>query len=171
LRKIDELAVEERLSSLAVNRAVIRRSLVVATFAGIFSTIVSFRLPFCPMASVLGVPCPGCGLTRATLALAHGDLRHAHELHPLVLVLAPLFIWATISAALGYVRGPQPAHERRRWVTSRTVTTLATLLLLATLGVWGARFFGYFGGPVPVETLSDWSRARFASSTKAHTLK
>ena len=147
-----------------MNRAVIQRSLLVLTFAAIFSGIVAFRLPFCPLASVFGVPCPGCGLTRATLALAHGDVQHALELHPLVLVLAPLFIWAMSSAALGYVLGPRPARPLRRWLTSRTVTALASLLMVATLGVWGARFFGYFGGPVPVETLSEWSHAHLAFS-------
>jgi Protein of unknown function (DUF2752) len=147
-----------------VNRAVIQRSLIVATLVGIFAGIVLLRLPFCPLASVLGVPCPGCGLTRATLALAHGDLKHALELHPLVLVLAPLFIWAMSSAAISYVRGPRSAGPARIWVASRTVTALASLLMLVTLGVWGARFLGYFGGPVQVETLSDWSRTRFVSS-------
>ena len=145
-----------------MERAVIQRSLLVATVAGIFAAVVAFRLPFCPLASVIGVPCPGCGLTRATLALAHGDLQHALELHPLVFVLAPLFIWAMANAAIGYVRGPRSAQPVRVWIASRTVTALASLLMLATLGVWGARFLGYFGGPVPVETLSDWSRARIS---------
>jgi len=139
---------------------VIQRSLLVATFSGMFAGIVVFRLPFCPLASVLGVPCPGCGLTRATLALAHGDLEHALALHPLVLVLAPLFIWATASAAIDYVRGPRPSRPVRPWLASRTVTALGSALLVLTVGVWGARFFGYFGGPVQVETLAEWSRAR-----------
>jgi uncharacterized protein DUF2752 len=143
-----------------VNVGPIRRSLVVAAFAGIFAGIVALRLPFCPLASVLGVPCPGCGLTRATLAMAHGDLSHALELHPLVFVLAPLFVWAMASAALSYIRGPRGPRPARLWLTSRAVTALASVLMLATLGVWGARFLGYFGGPVQVETLSDWSRAR-----------
>ena len=146
-----------------MDRAVIQRSLIVATIASAFAGIVHFRLPFCPLASVLGVPCPGCGLTRATLALGHGDLRQALALHPLVLVLAPLFIWALSSAAIGYVRAPHDPRPARLWVASRTMTALASLLMLATLGVWGARFFGYFGGPVPVETLSDWSRAHFVA--------
>jgi len=145
-----------------VDRAVLHRSLIVATFSGIFAGIVAFRLPFCPLASVLGVPCPGCGLTRATLALAHGELKHALELHPLVLVLAPLFVWAMCSAAIGYVRGPRVGRPVRLWLASRTVTVLGSVLMLLTLGVWGARFLGYFGGPVPVETLSDWSRARLS---------
>ena len=144
----------------------IQRSLLVATFAGIFAAIVGFRMPFCPLASVVGVPCPGCGLTRATLALAHGELKHALELHPLVLVLAPLFFWAMGSAAVGYVRGPQRARPARLWLASRPVTALGSLLLLATLGVWVARFFGYFGGPVPVETLSEWGRTHSLMAQK-----
>src|SRR5947209_8165926 len=111
--------------------------------AGIFATIVGMRLPFCPLAGVLGVPCPGCGLTRATLALLHGDLQSALALHPLVLVLAPLFTGAVSSAAIGYVRGPRHAQRpAQHWIASRTVSALASLLMLATLGVWGARFLG-----------------------------
>jgi len=147
---------------------VIKRTLVVATLAAAFALIVGLRLPFCPLASMFGVPCPGCGLTRATLALAQGELRHAHELHPLVLVLAPLFIWAMTSAAFSYIRGPRRPTESRRerlWLTSRSLTAFGSVLLLLTLGVWGARFLGYFGGPVPVETLSEWSRARVVSSS------
>ena len=147
----------------------IQRSLIVATFVGIFAGIVALRLPFCPLASVLGVPCPGCGLTRATLALAHGDLKHALELHPLVLVLAPLFIGAMSSAAIGYVRGPSRARPARPWLASRTVSALGSALLVATLGIWGARFLGYFGGPVAVETLSDWSRTHVLAHTKSRT--
>jgi hypothetical protein len=147
-----------------VDRALIQRSLIVLTLASIFLGIVAFRLPFCPLASVLGVPCPGCGLTRATLALAQGDLKGALMLHPLVLVLAPLFIGAVGSAAIGYVRGPRAARSLRPWLASRTVTALGCALLLATLGVWGARFLGYFGGPVHVETLSDWAQARMTTS-------
>jgi hypothetical protein len=147
-----------------VNRAVIQRSLIVAALVGVFAGIVALRMPFCPLASVAGVPCPGCGLTRATLALAHGELTHALEFHPLVFVLAPLFIWAMSSAAIGYIRGPRRDQPVRLWLASRTVNVLASLLMIATLGVWGARFFGYFGGPVPVETLSDWGRAHWGAS-------
>ena len=126
----------------------------------LFTLIVVFRVPFCPMAGVLGVPCPGCGLTRATLALARGDLRGALHLHPLVLVIAPIFIWAVASAAFGYVRGPRSGANLKPWLASRLATLLAFGLLALTLGVWGARFFGYFGGPAPVETFRAWAHTR-----------
>lgn len=125
-----------------------------------FAVIVVERLPFCPMATVLGIPCPGCGLTRATLALLHGNIRAAFALHPLVFVLAPLFAAAITSAAFGYVRGPRLQRTPNLWFASRSATLIATVLLVATLGVWAARFLGYLGGPAPVTTFGDWQRAR-----------
>ena len=129
---------------------------------GVFGLILCSGMPFCPMAGLFGIPCPGCGLTRATLALAHGHLREAFAFHPLAFVLSPLFIMATSSAALTYVRGPRATAVQRvpnAWFASRGATALASALLVVTLGVWGLRFLGYFGGPVRVVTLSAWGRA------------
>jgi hypothetical protein len=143
-----------------VDRKQLRRALGVLTLASVFAVIVVERLPFCPMATLFGVPCPGCGLTRATLALLRGDVRGALGLHPLVLVLAPVFGAAVLSSALGYIRGPSSARPRS-WLASRDASLIAGALLLATLGVWGVRFLGYLGGPAPVTTFRAWQRARF----------
>ena len=151
----------------SLDRGSLRRALIVMLLGGLFALIVSTRLPLCPMAGVLGVPCPGCGLTRATLALFHGDVRQAMHLHPLVPVIAPVFIAAVLSAAFGYVRGPQPSTNLKPWLASRPATVLAAGLLVATLGVWSARFFGYFGGPVPVETFRAWAHERLDSAPRA----
>ena len=133
------------------------RALVVLALCALFALSAFARLPFCPMAGVLGVPCPGCGLTRATLALLHGDVRGALQLHPLVLVIAPIFAWAVTSAAIAYVRGPRPSRNLEPWLASRIASALAFGLLALTLGVWGARFLGYFGGPAPVQTFAAWA--------------
>src|SRR5262245_14650085 len=47
----------------------------------------------CPIAELLGVPCPGCGLTRAALALATGDVARALSLHPLSPIAVPFGAW------------------------------------------------------------------------------
>ena len=128
--------------------------------AGASALLAFSQLPFCPMAGVLGVPCPGCGLTRATLAALRGDLRGAFRLHPLVFILTPLFVWSVGAAALGYVRGPRALGKPKLWFSSRTATRLASALLVATLGVWGVRFFGYLGGPVRVVTFRQWAESK-----------
>jgi Protein of unknown function (DUF2752) len=137
--------------------------LLVLALAALLALILRAHVPFCPMAGLLGVPCPGCGLTRATLALLHGNVREALHLHPLVFVLAPAFAWAMASAALSYVRGAATLRDPNPWFSSRAASLLASALLLATLGVWGVRFFGYLGGPAPVVTLREWADASWRS--------
>ena len=143
-----------------MERPQLRRALLVISASAALVLIARAGLPLCPMAGVLGVPCPGCGLTRATLTLLRGDFRGAFALHPLVFVLAPIFAWAMGSALLGYVRGPVQRGAANPWFASRGATALATVLLALTLGVWGARFFGYLGGPVHVETFGTWASSR-----------
>lgn len=117
--------------------------------------------PLCPTAFFFGIPCPGCGLTRATLSLLHGDLAGAMRLHPLVFVLTPLFGLALGAALVDYVRGPRArVPSPPAWWTGRTGLALASALLALVVGVWALRFAGYFGGPVPVESYSTW-RGRF----------
>ena len=70
-------------------------------------------------------------------------------LHPLAPVISPLFAWLTAKAAVDYVRGPSARRgddtRRARWTTR-----IGGALLIALLAVWLVRFFGVFGGPVPV---------------------
>lgn len=46
----------------------------------------------CPTYRWFGLPCPGCGLTRAWLYCLAGDWPRAFEQHPLFLV-APIFVF------------------------------------------------------------------------------
>jgi len=120
---------------------------------GLFvAAIVGLGLPVCPSATLLGIPCPGCGLTRATLAALRGDFAGALHFHPLVFLLAPLFGALAGSAAWNYVRGPlaaQSPRQRSLW-THRATTITSSLLVALVFAVWVARFFGAFGGPAPV---------------------
>lgn len=122
--------------------------------AGLVAAAVHVDFPLCPMASTFGVPCPGCGLTRATLALLHGDVPGALRFHPLVWLLTPLFAFFVVCGLLEIWRGPWPRSPLR--FRSPAVSAAATLVLALTLGVWLLRFAGYFGGPASVTSLAAW---------------
>ena len=108
------------------------------------------------------IPCPGCGLTRATLAIFHGHFSEALRLHPLVFVLSPIYSGAMIAALVDYVRGPEasPRPNKRGFTSGRAFMIAAILLLVLTLGIWVARFFGAFGGPVEVQSYREWGVTR-----------
>ncbi len=110
--------------------------------------LLALPVPICPTALLLRLPCPGCGLTRATFALLRGDVATSFALHPLAIVLAPLLAAYGGAHVWGFVRG-RPVGSPAFW-TSRAVTALTLALMGALLAVWVARFLGAFGGPAPV---------------------
>ncbi len=88
----------------------------------------------CVFYHVTGYPCLTCGMTRATIALAHLDLRRAMEFHPLAVVFAAAF-------ALWWVVGVYEALTGRRtavldWARRRVLAlTLSAFGLLFVFGV------------------------------------
>jgi hypothetical protein len=121
----------------------------------LFSTI-----PLCPMAGLFGLPCPGCGMSRATRLVLAGRWSDAWALHPLVFVILPLLaafvlhrLWGAargVHVELGVARDPTTESAGQR-LGRRLVNAFLLGVLLALLTLWVARFAGYFGGPVPVQ--------------------
>ena len=60
------------------------------------------RVLLCGFRALTGIPCPGCGMTRAMAALARGEWTAALRYHPFApLVLAEgAWLWAAVGAAL-----------------------------------------------------------------------
>jgi ribose/xylose/arabinose/galactoside ABC-type transport system permease subunit len=139
-------------------RGQLLRAALLALVAVPFAAAYSADFPLCPSAGLLGIPCPGCGLTRATLAVFQGHFVEALRLHPLVFVLSPIYTGAMLAALLDFVRGPRSARKppSKSWTSGRAFAISAIVLLVLTLGVWAARFLGAFGGPVPVRSYSAW---------------
>jgi len=104
---------------------------------------------FCPFKVMTGLPCPGCGLTRATVALLHGDLSTSLHFHPLAgpMVLAMLAV-AFIDVAFWW-RSLRSGHVPRAqsYVIERTMQTPAPWIAIGVLTlVWLVRLPLYVTG-------------------------
>lgn len=86
---------------------------------------------FCFSRRVLGLPCPGCGLTRAFAHLAKGEWSAALALHPLAPVLAAeiVLVWLAwgrwVSRGLRGLPAAPPA-----WLTPVVLGHVAVLCAL-----------------------------------------
>lgn len=123
------------------------RAARLALVLGVLGVLVALDAPLCPLAATTGVPCPGCGLTRATLALLRGEVRHALELHPLVLAVTPIVALVGLVNGVSYVRTGR--WHRVDGVLGRRASVAWLAFGALLVGVWIARFFGAFGGPAP----------------------
>jgi hypothetical protein len=85
---------------------------------------------FCLMRRVLGIPCPGCGMTRAFAHLAKGEWSAALADHPLApaLALELGLLWMAWGAVLA--GRPVFAGRRSSWVAPLAIGNLAVLWAL-----------------------------------------
>ncbi|HEV2912666.1 MAG TPA: DUF2752 domain-containing protein [Pyrinomonadaceae bacterium] len=95
----------------------------------------------CPFRAVTGYPCPGCGMTRAFSAIAHGDIWRAVIYNPLspFLFLALLLVWANAAATLLNWRG---VHSRLARL--RPSANASAVMLFVLLAWWVVRLVGGF---------------------------
>ncbi|HVU01944.1 MAG TPA: DUF2752 domain-containing protein [Polyangiaceae bacterium] len=121
----------------------------VATIAVLALVAASVGVSLCPFATLTGLPCPGCGILRALVALARGDVRGSIHLHP----LASLATLLVLAGLVLFRKGNASSRTRELGFAFA-----GSALLVAMLGVWVARFGGAFGGPVPVNSI--WSAMR-----------
>lgn len=137
-----------RGASVWIESRPLGRAARLAAVVAVLGAAVLLRVPLCPMAILTRHPCPGCGLTRATLALAEGRVGDALHLHPLSILLVPLVGAALAYNGLAYVKEGRVAAAQS--LQGRWVTRFGVALGVVVVAVWLARFFGAFGGPVPV---------------------
>ena len=129
-------AVESPLTSLLRSRVT---AAFLAGIAGVHLALVAFGFPGwpCPLLSGLGIPCPGCGLSRAVIELLRGDWRGAMELH----AFSPVFLVAIVM-----VLGTSLLPERHRLPVIQRIerverhTGLSVLLLVGLLVYWVFRW-------------------------------
>lgn len=93
----------------------------------------------CPFRAVTGLPCPTCGLTRATHWLMRGDVARAFAVNPFdtafLLVVVPAFIGMWVANRTGgfAVRMSMSRSERRvAWTAIAAVAAANWAYVLAT---------------------------------------
>lgn len=62
-------------------------------------------IPPCPTKALLGIDCPGCGMSRAVYSLLHGDLGAALAFNALGVVALVLLAVAFVTYTIGLWRG------------------------------------------------------------------
>lgn len=95
-----------------------------------------FRTAFCPMLSVTGLPCAGCGLTRAFLYLLRGQVGRAANINPMCFPVAVFLIYC---GYFRYVRGTR----------IKGFKVLFALLAAAMLIFYAVRMYLYFPDRIP----------------------
>ena len=110
----------------------------------IFMLFFLLDVPSCPSRFVVGIPCPGCGFTRATSALLHGELLRAWSYHPLVFLLFPLLCAITFQEARRAFKPTRPGRLPRLLDAIPGRGWLGIGLLM--IAVWVLRLLGYLGG-------------------------
>lgn len=126
---------DSTLASLLLDRrvALVVTAVAVAQVAAVASGVGGWP---CPFKSALGIPCPGCGLTRASIALLRGEFAAAfgaHAFAPVLLVgLAAIAVAGLLPAARREAFAGVVARFERR-------TKAAYVLAAALLLYWSVR--------------------------------
>ena len=104
-----------------------------AAIAGVAaSRAVGLPLPPCPLRSLTGIPCPGCGAGRCVTALLDGDVAAALDANSLVTVALILLTWSAVVVLARWV-GVQLWDPLRARHASRMVATVVGAFWLLRL--------------------------------------
>lgn len=116
--------MKQHLSAQTANR--------ILTHLLVFGGLAVYGLLFgCLFRWLFGVSCPGCGLTRATLAALRLDFQAAFHYHPLFWLATPFWLYVVHRRAWGLPGSP----KADRW--------LAVLVGVAFLGVYLIRLIWF----------------------------
>lgn len=117
-----------------------------------FYTIVTNLVfhAFCPLIIFCGIPCPGCGVSRATAYFMTGRWKQAWLMNPMIF---PIVLAAVYFGWNHYLLG-----RKARGIKMIIIALLALLII-----VYGVRMYLYFPNRVPYVYTEDNMLAHFLS--------
>ena len=88
-------------------------------FAALLATVFFWHVTGigCPIRWLTGIPCAGCGMTRAVVSLSHGHVREALSFHPLVFLLPLALAGLALKEAMPE-KVPGKAWRCAVWITA-----------------------------------------------------
>lgn len=89
--------------------------------------VLASGFPPCPLKTITSVPCPGCGTTRAALALARFDPAAAIRFNPLATVAAVLLVAGGLVAGALALAGHKVPHRLPRLPLAVRLAVVAAL--------------------------------------------
>lgn len=108
---------------------------LIILISAIFMPLGGGGYSLCLFHNVTGLPCPGCGLTRSVLHIAHAHWLEALRYHPAGFLVPPVALFFLVSAFF------RPAAEwfvRHKPLLTKTATVIGVAIF-----VFGALRFGY----------------------------
>lgn len=119
-----------------------KKSLFTVLFLAVFAVYALLATSLwghaCPIDLIFGVPCPGCGLTRAVMLVFRGDFVGAFSMHPLVFTLP--VIGALLIAAF----------FSERFSRSKIFSAFCIFFSALFIGVYVYRMIAFFPSEEPM---------------------
>ncbi len=116
---------------------------------GAIAIVLGSGVMHCPFATLTHQPCPGCGSTRAMRALLTLDFSTAFRMNPVAPLLAIAIGVLVVQGLWNVARDGNAGELGVRGASKWAVYGLCAAVVLE-IPIWALRFFGLFGGPVPV---------------------
>lgn len=119
-----------------------RKELCIGLFVAVILTLYWVfigKIQLCVLRLFTGIPCPGCGLTRAAVAMMQGEVTESLKMHPLLLPILLILLLAVIDKIF-----------KKRILSHCKWLYISVFVVL--LALYAVRMFLYFpGGPAPME--------------------
>jgi len=111
-----------------------------------FGTLAGVLPVFCPFELLTGIPCPGCGMTRALRLAFRGNIWASFGMNPLMYLIGiPLCLWLLVWVSRRL--GGRPAPTLPAWAAWAALAVLIVFTVLRNIP--GPPFCWLAPGPLP----------------------